>query len=62
MNNKRTITYPDYNKIKLESQYIDHSISEADFFTSHPNPYRISYTASDIHRYLKYKRKIIEER
>ena len=45
--NETKITYPDY--------HIDCTVTEADFDTSHPNPYRIDYAASDIYRYLKYK-------
>lgn len=45
---------PDYKAIRELSHRIDCTITEADFNTNHPNPYRIDYTASDIHRYLKY--------
>lgn len=51
---KVKIIEPDYKKIRELSHCIDCTIREADFNTSFPNPYRISYTASDIHRYLKY--------
>ena len=52
--NETNLTYPDYKKIGELSHHIDCTITEADFNTSHPNPYRIDYIASDIHRYLKY--------
>ena len=45
---------PDYKRIRELSHRIDCTIIEADFNTNRPNPYRIDYTASDIHRYLKY--------
>lgn len=48
---------PDYKTIRELSHRIDCTITEADFNTSHPNPYRIDYIASDIHRYLKYAHK-----
>ena len=47
-------TYLDYKKIREESCRIDCTITLSDFCTSYPNPYRIDYAASDIHRYLKY--------
>lgn len=43
----------DYKTIRELSHRIDCTITEADFNTSHPNPYRIDYITSDIHRYLK---------
>ena len=52
--NETKFRQPDYKAICKLSHLIDCSITEADFNTSHPNPYRIDYTASDIHRYLKY--------
>ena len=52
--NKTKFKEPDYKTIRELSHRIDCAISEADFNTSHPNPYRIDYTVSDIHRYLKY--------
>ena len=55
MNRSLKVTYPDYKKIKKESCHFDCTITEADFNTSHPNPRRIVYTASDINRYLNYK-------
>ena len=48
---KTTIGVPDYKAIKEISCYTDHTVTEADFNTNHPNPYRVSYTYSDIHRY-----------
>lgn len=44
----------DYKSIQELSHRIDCTITQADFDTSHPNPYRIDYTASDIHRFFKY--------
>ena len=52
--NETKIVVPDYRKIRELSHRMNCTITEADFNTSHPNPYRIDYTASDIHRYLKY--------
>ena len=52
--NETKITYPDYKTIRELSHRMDCTITQADFNTSSPNPYRIDYTASDIHRYLKY--------
>ena len=54
MENKTKFKELDYEKIQELSHRIDCTITEADFNTSHPNPYRIDYAASDIHRYLKY--------
>ena len=54
MENKTKFKEPDYKRIRELSHLMDCTITEADFNTSHPNPYRIDYTASDIHRYLKY--------
>ena len=48
---------PDYKTIRELSHRIDCTITQADFDTSHPNPIRIDYIASDIHRYLKYAHK-----
>ena len=45
----------DYKRIQELSHRIDCTITEADFNTSRPNPYRIDYTISDIHRYSKSK-------
>ena len=55
--NETKIVAPDYKRIQELSHRIDCTITEADFDTSHPNPYRVDYTASDIHRYLKYVNK-----
>lgn len=54
MENETKFRQPDYKTIQRLSHRIDCTITGADFNTSHPNPYRIDYTASDIHRYLKY--------
>lgn len=43
--------YIDYKAIQDLGLHIDCTVSLADFDTSKPNPYRISYTASDIGRY-----------
>lgn len=45
---------PNYKAIQFLSQCMDCTITQADFDTSKPNPHRISYVASDIHRYLKH--------
>ena len=55
--NETKIVVSDYKKIRELSHRIDCTITEADFNTSHLNPYRIDYTTSDIHRYLKYVNK-----
>ena len=47
------ITYLDYQAIQKESHCIDCTITEEDFYTNRPNPYRIAYIANDINRYLK---------
>ena len=52
--NETKTVVPDYEKIRELSHRMDCTITEADFNTNHPNPYRIDYIASDIHRYLKY--------
>lgn len=44
----------DYKRIRKMSYCMDCTITEEDFNTSYPNPYRIDYLMSDIHRYLKY--------
>ena len=54
MKTETKITYPDYKLIQKQSSYYGCTITEADFNTNHPNPNRISYTASDINKYLKY--------
>ena len=57
MINERGFTHPDYKKIQEESRRMDCTIVEDDFNTSYPNPGRISLTAGDINRYLRYKGK-----
>lgn len=52
--NKTNHKEPDYKRIRELSHRIHCTITEADFNTNHPNPYRIDYIASDIGRYLKY--------
>ena len=47
-------TYPDYKSIRELSHCMDCTVTQADFNTSSPNPYRIDYLAGDIHRYLNY--------
>lgn len=42
----------DYKKIRELSHRMDCTITEADFNPTHPNPCRIDFTASDIHRFL----------
>lgn len=54
MKTKLEIKQPDYISIRKESSRIDCSVAEADFSTSYPNKNRISYTVSDINRYLKH--------
>lgn len=44
----------DYKEIRQLSHRIDCTVTEADFNTNRPNPYRIAYVAGDIHRYLAY--------
>lgn len=46
-------TYPDYKTIRIKAQRIDCTITEADFNTHRPNPYRIDYMVSDINRHFK---------
>ena len=53
--NETKITYPDYKLIRELSHCMDCTITQADFNTNQPNPYRIDYAASDIRRYLKCK-------
>ena len=52
--NEEKIMAPDYRRIRELSHRTDCTVTQADFNTSRPNPYRIEYIASDIHRYLKY--------
>ena len=58
--NKERKTTIDYKAIRELSHRMDCVVTEADFDTSRPNPYRMAYTASDIHRYLKCKRNFTE--
>lgn len=51
MNKTQRLTIEPYEYCR-----IDHTITEADFNTTHPNPYRIDYTIRDINRYLRYKK------
>lgn len=51
--NEIKVMVSDYMKIRELSQRIDCTVTNDDFNTSHPNPYRISYLVSDIGRYLK---------
>lgn len=53
MKNETKINQLDYKEIQELSRRVDHTITEADFNTTHPNPLRIDYIISDIHRYLK---------
>ena len=53
--NETKITYPDYKSIRELSYHMDCTITQEDFNTSIPNPYRIDYLISDMRRYLKYK-------
>ena len=53
------ITYPDYKEIRENSDGANCVLSEADFDTGKPNPYRVSKTASEINEYLKHRRKFI---
>lgn len=55
MGNKTKFKEPDYKLIQKLSHRIDCTITEADFNTNRPNPYRIDYAVSDIHRYSKSK-------
>ena len=50
---KTTIIQPDYKALRELSKRIDCSVTEADFYTSHPNPLRIPYMISDINRYTR---------
>ena len=51
--NKERKTTIDYKTTRELSHRIDCTVTEADFNTKHPNPYRLDSIASDIHRYLK---------
>lgn len=48
---KENKTYIDYKAIREMGKRTDCTITEADFNTSHPNPYRISHIIGDIARY-----------
>ena len=48
---KESTTHTDYKAIQEAGKHIDCSVSEADFNTNHPNPYRIYRIISDIWRY-----------
>lgn len=48
---KQNKVYIDYKTIREIGKRMDCTITEADFNTSHPNPYRISYMVNDIARY-----------
>ena len=52
--NETKNTYTDYKAVRELSHCMDCTITQADFDTSNPNPYRIDYLISDISRYLKY--------
>lgn len=52
--NEKKITYTDYKAVQELSHCMDCTITQADFNTSSPNPYRIDYLISDISKYLKY--------
>ena len=54
MKRETKTTCPDYKIVREQSSYYGCTITEADFNTNHPNPNRISCTATDINRYLKY--------
>ena len=60
MNSKEILKTPDYKLIREESRRIDCTISEADFYTSRPNPNRIAVAAGDINRYLNLKENQID--
>ena len=52
--NETKNTYTDYKAVRELSHCMDCTITQADFNTSNPNPYRIDYLISDISKYLKY--------
>ena len=52
--NETIFKEPDYKAIRKLSHRMDCTIKQSDFDTSNPNPYRVDYVASDIHRYLTY--------
>lgn len=49
---KQNKVYIDYKTIRELGKRIDCTITEADFNTSLPNPYRISHTVGDISRWI----------
>ena len=53
MRKETNIIYPDYKKIRNESCRINCMVTQEDFYTNHPNPYRIDYIARDIGEYRK---------
>lgn len=57
MNERKGIMYSSYITPD-EYPCILHMVTEADFDTDHPNPYRIERIALEIKGYLKQKRKI----
>ena len=52
------IVQPDYKAIRELSHRMDCTLTESDFNTNRPNPYRIDYIAGDINRYLKHGGKL----
>lgn len=58
-NKKNNDVAVDYKKINELSHRIDCTITEADFNMNHPNPNRIDYAVSDIHRFLINKERVI---
>lgn len=51
MQTKQNKTYIDYKAIREMGRRMDCTVTEADFNTRRPNPYRISHTVGDIARY-----------
>lgn len=45
---------PDYAAIQRMSHNMDCTVCYEDFNMNHPNPHRLDYAVSDIHRYMKY--------
>lgn len=54
LKNGEVVVTPDYEAIKSMSHSVDCTICSEDFNTSRPNPHRLDYAVSDIHRYMKY--------
>lgn len=50
-------TYLNHEEIRRDSHRVDCTVTEADFNTNRPNPYRINYAISDISRYFKHNKK-----